>query len=137
MKRVKQGLNPGLTCGGVLQTMVDSRANLDAQIRELLISKFGSDLVFDTAISTAVAHRQTTVEGMSIFELAPTSKAAEQYQAFTVEAVERLALREFIHPERIVELVPQPAAASSAPAPSPAPQRTPDSAPTVGEVTNG
>lgn len=110
VRRVKQSLNPGITCTGVLQTMVDGRANLDQQIRQLLIAKFGQDLVFGIGIHSAVAHRQTTVEGQTIFELYPESKAAEQYAEFTREVIRRmgLKLRSAVDTEGIVELLPQP-----------------------------
>lgn len=132
VRRVKQSLNPTISCTGVLQTMVDGRANLDQQIRQLLIQKFGQDLVFNIAIHSAVAHRQTTVEGQSIFELYPGSKAAEQYAEFTREVIRRLGLtaQPTVGDEPVVDLVPQP---------RPQPERAQGPAPSpVGEgVSNG
>lgn len=109
VRRVKQSLNPGLSCAGVLQTMVDGRANLDQQIRQLLVAKFGQDLVFQVNISSAVAHRQATVEGQTIFELAPESKAAEQYVEFTREVIRRIGLQRQPSPgtEPSVEITPR------------------------------
>ena len=107
VRKVKKGLNPELECAGVLQTMVDGRATLDRQIRDLLISKFGDDLVFNSVINTAVAHRQTTVEGKVIFELDPQSKGAQQYRAFAHEVIDRMGLHvDGKSEERVVELSP-------------------------------
>lgn len=115
VRKIKKGLNPELECAGVLQTMVDGRATLDRQIRDLLVSKFSDDLVFDAVINTAVAHRQSTVEGKAIFELDPHCKGAQQYRAFAREVISRVGLREAQpSPEPVVELTPQPSTEQAA-----------------------
>ena len=78
---------------------------LDREIRGYLEEAFGSNLVFDADIDSAVAHRQCTVSGQTIIELEPGSKSARQYIDMTREVMARLGMGE----ERQVELTPEPA----------------------------
>ncbi|MEZ5404524.1 MAG: ParA family protein [Bryobacteraceae bacterium] len=89
-EKVRARLNPDLRLLGVVLGNVDSSARLDADIREMLRSKFGGEQVFRTVISRSVKHREAPVYGRTIFEHAPGTPSASQFGELSREFLERL-----------------------------------------------
>jgi chromosome partitioning protein len=73
-------LNPGLKILGALITQYDSRKVLNKQIEEALRQEYDGQ-VFKTVIRDNVALAEAPTQGRSIFEYAPISNGAKDYQA--------------------------------------------------------
>ena len=85
---VKKRLNKGLTIGGVLITMYDSRRSLDKGIIEAVKSKFPIE-TFNTIVKYNSKTAEAPTYGKDIFEYAPKSAGAEAYKAVAKEIIER------------------------------------------------
>lgn len=85
---VRRKLNRRLRIGGVLCTMFDGRTKISRSIYGKLLEHFG-DLVYRTKISRDVRLEECPAYGMSIFEFAPTSRAAKLYKGLAQEVIER------------------------------------------------
>ncbi len=92
VERVQARLNSKLRLLGVVLGNVDSTARLDADIQQMLRTKFGEDRVFQTTISRSVKHREAPVYGKTIFEHAPGQTPANQFADLTAEVVGRLSI---------------------------------------------
>jgi len=90
VEKVRERYNPGLQLLGVLLGNFDARPKLDNDIQQMLIRKFGEDVVFSTTINRSVKHREASIYGQTIFEHAPDHQAAEQYLEFAREVIGRL-----------------------------------------------
>ena len=86
--QVKQALNPDLVIGGILLTMYDTRTTLAKEVRDRLLSKFGT-IVFETTIPRNIRLAECPTHKKSIFEYAPESAGAAAYQALTEEVMKR------------------------------------------------
>ncbi len=88
VSRVKRYINPALTIGGILLTLVDGRTLLAKSTAKLLEESFGSAIhIFDARIPNAVKAAEASVEGVSVYAHAPGSAAALAYDAFTWEVL--------------------------------------------------
>jgi chromosome partitioning protein len=76
----KPRLNPNLQILGALITQYDSRKVLNKKIEEALRGEYDGQ-VFKTVIRDNVALAEAPTQGRSIFEYAPTSNGAQDYQA--------------------------------------------------------
>lgn len=85
----KQGYNNKLRLAGVLLGNFDRSAKLDADIHQMLIQRFGENLVFQTTIGRSVKHREATVYCQTIFEHARGTPPAEQYLDLVREMINR------------------------------------------------
>ena len=85
----KHGYNPNLRLAGVLLGNYDKTTNLDRQIHELLIRRFGEQLVFKTVISRSVKFRESTLEHCTIFEYVRGTQPADQYLDLVREMINR------------------------------------------------
>ena len=74
--RCRRTTTRGLTLLGVVLGNFDSRAKLDADVRAMLVSKFGEGAMFETVINRSVRHREATVYGRTIFEHAEGESCA-------------------------------------------------------------
>lgn len=90
--KVKERLNSRLVIDGVLPTMVDTRTHHARETVAAVVEMFG-DAVFHSAISRTVKFPETTKEGVSIIESAPTSPGAIAYRNLAWELVDRLEAR--------------------------------------------
>ena len=99
--KVKERLNSRLVIDGVLATMVDTRTHHARETVAAVVEMFG-DAVFHSAISRTVKFPETTKEGVSIIESAPTSPGAIAYRNLAWELGDRL---EAMLPERAFELL--------------------------------
>jgi chromosome partitioning protein len=82
--QVKEIYNPNLIVGGVLICLHDNRKRLARQVAETIRSFFG-DLVFTTVIRSNVSLAEAPAVGQTIFEYAPRSTGAEDYETLAME----------------------------------------------------
>lgn len=88
---VQKELNPDLKFSGVVITRFDTRKKIHHETAFKIAKMFG-EKVFDTKIRTNVALSQSTALGKSIYEHAPSSNGAIDYNALTDEIIERYQL---------------------------------------------
>lgn len=86
---IKRRLNPRLEVAGVLLTFYNNRQNLDKQIAAHAEEGFPGK-VLETRISQAVALAEAPAAKRDIFQYAPNSKPAKQYEEVVNEILERL-----------------------------------------------
>lgn len=116
LERVKRRLNPSIELVGVLVGLFSGQRNLSREVVEELRHHFG-DLVFDTHVRVNVRLAEAPSHGMTIFDYAPDSSAADQFREIASELKLRLGLAE-AEPEVAPETPAPPAASISAPAPT-------------------
>jgi len=85
---VKEHYNPSLEILGVLLTKVDRRTNLADEVAQQVRSYFGQK-VFDTEIRVNVSLAEAPGAHVSIFQYAPNSRGAEDYQSLAEEVIAR------------------------------------------------
>ncbi len=78
VKRIKQGLNPGLNIEGILLTMFDSRTNLSNQVADNAV-KYFKNLVFKTRIPRTVRLGEAPSYGKPIIFYDPSSTSSKSY----------------------------------------------------------
>jgi chromosome partitioning protein len=113
-EKVRSRLNPELRLLGVVLGNVDSNARLDGDIREMLRGKFGVERVFGTVITRSVKHREAPVYGRTIFEHAPGTAAAGQFEDLSREFIAKAGMgevAEVLQTEGVEELVAEGGAA--------------------------
>lgn len=84
--QVRSIYNPNLVVGGVLICLHDNRKRLARAVADTIRAYFG-DLVFDTIIRQNVSLAEAPSQGQSIFEYAPKSSGAEDYDALAEEVL--------------------------------------------------
>ena len=84
-----QGYNPKLRLAGVVLGNFDRNAKLDSDIHQMLIERFGTNLVFQTTIARSVKHREATVYCQTIFEHVRGTPPANQYLDLVKEMISR------------------------------------------------
>jgi len=84
IKRIKQGMNPGLKIEGILLTMFDRRTNLASQVAENAETYF-KDMVFKTRIPRTVRLGEAPSYGKPIIFYDPASPGSESYKALAAE----------------------------------------------------
>jgi chromosome partitioning protein len=89
VSKVREKYNPSLHLAGVLLGNFDKSTALDREIYELLKSKFGPNVVFETVITRTVKHREATVNHHTIFDHENSEDAANQYIALVKEMIRR------------------------------------------------
>lgn len=88
---VRKYTNPGISVMGLLLTRFSERSVLSRTVQEMAretAEAFGS-VVFDTAIRDAVAIREAQISRCNIFDYAPKSNVAKDYEAFVKEVLAR------------------------------------------------
>lgn len=84
--KIRKQINPKLTIGGVLFTMIDARTNNSKAIMESIRTAYGNSVkVFDTTIPRAVRATESTAAGKSLFEYDPAGSVTEAYRKFAEE----------------------------------------------------
>ena len=87
--QIRRQINPTLTIGGILLTMVDRRAIFTREIITLIENAYGSHIrIFGEHIPRSVRAAETTAQGISIFTHDPHGKVAAAYAALTGEVLE-------------------------------------------------
>ncbi len=90
---VQRRLNPELQIACILPCMVDQRTNLSAEVLAEIGRHFGDQLT-RTRIRSNVKLAEAPSFGRTIFEHAPDSNGARDYEAFTAELLQMLGLPE-------------------------------------------
>jgi chromosome partitioning protein len=86
--QIRRQINPTLTIGGILLTMVDRRARFTREIITLVESAYGSNIrIFSEHIPRSVRAAESTARGVSIFTHDPNSRVAAAYAALTMEVL--------------------------------------------------
>lgn len=130
---VQKRLNPRLKIGCILPCMVDQRTNLSAEVLQEIGRHFGGQLT-STRIRSNVKLAEAPSFGRTIFQHAPDSNGARDYEAF---AAEFLAMMGMTAPAA-VSLPPVALAEVPAPVPeAPAPAADARSVPASGEAAAG
>jgi chromosome partitioning protein len=88
IKRIKNGLNPGLSIAGILLTMFDKRTNLSHQVAENA-EKFFPELVFRTQIPRNVRLGEAPSFGKPILLYDAASAGARSYFSLADEILHR------------------------------------------------
>ena len=86
IKRVKQGLNPGLTIEGILLTMFDKRTNLSNQVADNAEEYF-KKMVFRTRIPKTVRLGEAPSYGKPIMFYDPSSTGSASYLSLAKEVL--------------------------------------------------
>lgn len=92
IRDVSEDVNPRLSCLGVLITKHDGRKNVCKGMKSAIEKRFG-ELVFRTAIASAVRIQDAEGFKKTIFQLDRQSTAARDFMALGREVLERLNLR--------------------------------------------
>ncbi len=87
---VQKRLNPTLQIACVLPCMLDARTNLSTEVLREIEAHFGG-LLAKSRIRNNVKLAEAPSFGRTIFEHAPDSNGARDYEAFAAEFLERLA----------------------------------------------
>lgn len=85
---VKKRLNKGLSIGGVIVTMYDSRRSLDREIIAAIRAKF-PDETFSTVVKNNSKLAEAPTYGQDIFQYDPKSAGAAAYLEIAKELIER------------------------------------------------
>jgi chromosome partitioning protein len=88
---VQRRLNPALQVGSVLPCMVDARTNLSIEVLREIERHFGG-LLARSRIRNNVKLAEAPSFGRTIFEHAPDSNGARDYEQFAAEMLEKLGL---------------------------------------------
>jgi chromosome partitioning protein len=86
IKRIKQGMNPGLKIEGILLTMFDRRTNLANQVADNAEKHF-KDMVFKTRIPRTVRLGEAPSYGKPILLYDPSSPGSTSYMALAREVM--------------------------------------------------
>lgn len=92
IKRISKYFNYKPTIIGALPTIVDQRYSLTGEVRRLLEETFGSEKLLPT-IRTDAKLKNSQKKGQTIFEFAPRSRAAEDYDRLADEVMRRVGLK--------------------------------------------
>ena len=90
--QVRRQINPALSIGGILLTMVDRRAHFTKDIIALVEDAYGSNIhIFSEHIPRSIRASESTAQGVSIFTHDPNGKLAAAYAALTREVLSDVA----------------------------------------------
>ena len=110
---VQKRLNPALQIACVLPCMVDARTNLSTEVLREIDTHFGSMLA-RSRIRNNVKLAEAPSFGRTIFEHAPDSNGARDYEAFGTEFLQKIDAK-----PPLAQAAPTVAPAAAAPAPAP------------------
>lgn len=85
--RVRRQINPALSIGGILLTMVDDRTNDAKEIQRLIRDAYGNQIHLYKGIPRSVRAAETTKTGKSIYVHDPSGKLATAYETLTREVL--------------------------------------------------
>ena len=86
--QIRRQINPSLSIGGILLTMVDRRANFTRDIIRLVENAYGGKIrIYCEHIPHSVRATESTAQGVSIFSYDPRGRVAAAYAALTEEVL--------------------------------------------------
>ena len=88
IEEVKENYNQELKISGIIATRFDSRKKLNNAIMDNICERFGGT-VFSTVIRENIAVAEAPSFGQTIFEYAPRSHGAEDFQSLCEEIIKR------------------------------------------------
>ena len=87
--QVRKFINPNLSIGGILFTMVDKRMNFTREIITLIENAYGENIrIFGEHIPRSVRAAETSARGISIFKHEPRGKVAAAYESLVQGVLE-------------------------------------------------
>jgi chromosome partitioning protein len=86
VKLVRARLNPNLEITGIIPSLFDKRTNLSKEVLEDIEGYFGG-IVFNTKIRRNIRLAEAPSFGQTIFEYAPDSMGAQDFQALCAEII--------------------------------------------------
>ena len=89
VQEVQENLNEKLEIGGVFITQINTQRVLTKTIIEKLTEDL-QDKIFDTKIRINVALAEAQLQGQSIFDYAPDSNGAKDYEMLVEEIITKL-----------------------------------------------
>jgi len=89
IEQVQEHLNEKLTIGGVFVTKCNSQRTLTQTIVDSITDFFG-DKVFETKIRINVSLSEAQLQGQSVFEYAPESNGAKDYELLVDEIIRKI-----------------------------------------------
>jgi len=89
IEQVQEHLNEKLTVGGVFVTKCNSQRTLTQTIVNSITDFFG-DKVFDTKIRINVSLSEAQLQGQSVFDYAPESNGAKDYELLVDEIIRKI-----------------------------------------------
>jgi chromosome partitioning protein len=88
--QIKRQINPSLTIGGILLTMVDRRTRLTQEVIASIENAYGKNIrIFGEHIPRSVKAAECSAQGVSIFTHDPSGKVAAAYEALAREVADR------------------------------------------------
>jgi len=88
ISQIRRQINPLLSIGGILLTMVDKRASFTKDVIALVENAYGGKIrIFGEHIPHSVRVTESTAHGVSIFSHDPNGKVAAAYTALTREVL--------------------------------------------------
>ena len=86
---IREDCNESLKVLGIFFTMYNERLSISKSVKEAVIGLFGDDVLSST-IRVNVALKECQLNYQSIFDYAPTSNGAKDYENLTNEILERI-----------------------------------------------
>ena len=99
IKRMNKYFNYKPTIIGALPTILDERYSLTGEVRRLLEETFGKEKLLPP-IRTDAKLKHSQKKGQTIFEFAPRSRAAEDYERLADEVMKRVGLKKKKQPRK-------------------------------------
>ena len=86
--QIKRQINPSLTIGGILMTIVDRRANLTRSVVSSIEQAYGQSIrIFVEHIPRSVKAAECSAQGVSIYSHDPNGKVATAYNSLVGEVL--------------------------------------------------
>jgi chromosome partitioning protein len=87
--QIKRQINPALTIGGILLTMVDRRTRLTQEVIGSIENAYGRNIrIFGEHIPRSVKAAGCSAQGLSIFTHDPNGKVAAAYERVSRESAD-------------------------------------------------
>lgn len=88
IEEIRERVNPDVRIGGVVCVMFDTRAIIHRDMRQNVQDFFG-ELLYEVNVRRNIALAEAPTEGKTIYEYAPTSNGARDYQRLAEEFLRR------------------------------------------------
>jgi chromosome partitioning protein len=86
--QIRRQINPSLSIGGILLTMVDKRAKFTHEIIKMVETAYGDNIhIYKEHIPLSIRASESTSHGISIFSYDANCKVAAAYAALTKEVL--------------------------------------------------
>jgi chromosome partitioning protein len=90
--QIRRQINPSLSIGGILLTMVDKRAKFTHEIIKMIETAYGENIhVYNEHIPISIRASESTSHGISIFSYDASCKVAAVNAALTKEVLSNAA----------------------------------------------